>query len=445
MNATDTIYALSTPPGTAGVAVIRLSGTHAISIANTLSGIEHFTPRTATRAALRDPLTAIILDDALIITFPCPASFTGEDVVELHTHGGVAVVQAVLRAIGQTQQARMAEPGEFTRRAFDNGKMDLTGTEALADLIHAETEFQRRQAMLHYQGGLRDLINQWRDELVGILAYCDATLDFADEELPETLEDAVQPRITALRQAITTFLNTASSGERLRDGIELAILGAPNAGKSSIINSLTGRDIAITSDVAGTTRDVVESHMDIGGYPFILADTAGLREETDDVIEAEGMTRALNRAQSAQIRLLIFDATSLPSIDDKTRALINKDALIVINKADVANTNTLPPVLSQAIIVSAHTKDGMDTLLQAITARAETLAGTGETPTLTRQRHFDILRACVTELKAANQASEGELIAESLRHATVQLGRMTGHVDVEDLLDVIFSDFCIGK
>lgn len=445
MSTQTTIYALSTAPGTAGIAVIRLSGANSLPILQQLCPAIDAQPRMAVRAHLKHPATSLTLDDALTLYFQAPASFTGEDVVELHLHGGRAIIQAVMDAIAATKLAQMAEPGEFTRRAFDNGKMDLTGAEAVADLIHAETEFQRRQAILHYQGGLRDLVLQWRKTLINSLAYCDAALDFADEDLPDGLDDSVKPQIRDLVASMQTIMNDQNKGERLRDGIQLAILGAPNAGKSSLLNRLGRRDIAITSPQAGTTRDVIEVHLDIGGYPFILADTAGLREQQQDRIEAEGIKRALNRAKMADIRVLLFDGTQPP--EQQSLDLINPRTIIVLNKADLSDGLTIPDALKphNPIHLSAKTGQGLDLLLNRITELASTLAGTAETPTLNRQRHHDILSACIRDLQQGLLETEPELIAECWRHASVQLGRMTGHVDVEDLLDVIFSDFCIGK
>ena len=439
--ATETIYALSTPPGTSGVAVIRLTGSACRDILQALTGKDSIPARTAILAPLRHPNDTTVLDQALLLFFPAPNSFTGEDMLELQTHGGRAVIAAVLAAIADTGLARMAEPGEFTRRAFDHGKIDLTGSEALADLIHAETELQRRQAMLNVQGGLRNMIEDWRDELVQIMAYCDACLDFSDEELPDTLENTVIQRVQLLQQDMQNLLDGHQRAERLREGIDLAILGAPNAGKSSLLNALTGRSVAIISDMAGTTRDVIETHLDIGGYPFILADTAGLRDQTGDSIEREGIRRARQRGENAQIRLIVIDSTTLPALDPAIEALIDERALIVLNKCDLAKADFDRP----HIAVSTKTGKGLEDLTAAMAKRAANLAGTAETPTLNRHRQVEIIQAVLQELNTATQADAAELMAESLRHAVAQLGRVTGHVDVEDLLDVIFSDFCIGK
>lgn len=441
MAGTNTIYALSTPPGTSGVAVIRLTGPQCGTVLSALTNKPSLPPRQAVLTRLIHPETKNMLDSALALSFPAPSSFTGEDMLELHTHGGRAVVAAVLGAIADTGCCRMAEAGEFTRRAFDNGKIDLTGSEALADLIHAETEFQRRQAMVNLQGGLREQIEGWRQDLIRIMAYCDATLDFSDEELPDTLESDLAGQMDRLIQEMEALLNTHPQAERMRDGIDLAILGAPNAGKSSLLNALTGRAAAITSDIAGTTRDIVETHLDIAGYPFILADTAGLRGETEDRIEREGIKRAETRAKAAQIRLIVLDSTTLPHIEPEIEKWLDEDAIIVLNKSDLATPDYARP----HIRISTQTGEGLDALKNVLKEKAEQIAGTAETPTLNRHRQVETLRLTMAELETAKTAPAAELMAESIRHALAQLGRMTGHVDVESLLDVIFSDFCIGK
>jgi tRNA modification GTPase len=440
----STIFALSTPPGRSGVAVIRASGSGAWESARTLTR-KTLVPRQTGLFVLRDPDSRETIDKALVTGFKAPASFTGEDVVEYHVHGGRAVIESLLAFLGRQKNHRMAEPGEFTRRAFENGKMDLTEAEAIADLINAETQAQKIQALAQMEGSLSRLYVSWTEELKKALAHLEADLEFPDEDLPEGVIPEVRPVLERVAQEIADHLNDNRRGERLRAGVQVAVIGAPNAGKSSLVNALTQRDVAIVSDIAGTTRDIIEAHLDLGGYPVILADTAGLRpdqlgEEGQDSIETEGIRRALKKAQEADIRLLLFDGTQNEP-DAHTLDLMDSSAMIVINKADQKKTFDLPG----AIFISAQTGKGLDDLLQALVARVQNLIGAREAPSLTRQRHRTALEECQASLKRAQKAQLPELMAEDMRLAVRALGRITGRVDVEDLLDVIFQDFCIGK
>ena len=323
MTASDTIYALATAPGRGGVAVIRVSGPQAAAALLALARRETLPPpRKAVRSWLTHPLTGAPLDDGLALWFPAPASFTGEDVVELHLHGGRAVVRGVAEALSALASLRPAEPGEFTRRAFLNGKLDLTAAEGLADLIDADTEAQRVQALRQLGGALASLYDGWRAELVNILAYQEATIDFPDEEIPSDLDEAARGRIAGLAKALRAHLADDRRGERLRDGVHIAIVGPPNAGKSSLLNVLAKREAAIVSEQAGTTRDVIEVHLDLGGYPVVVADTAGLRE-SGDLIESEGIRRARERAEAADLRIALFDGSAWPEIDMPTALLID--------------------------------------------------------------------------------------------------------------------------
>lgn len=439
-----TIYALASAPGRAGVAVVRVSGPEALQSLKILSAREEneFPPRFAKFCKLSNPVSGETLDHALIVFFQGPASFTGEDVVEYHLHGGKAVIDALLAALSQQKDHRLAEPGEFTRRAFENGKLDLTEAEAVADLVHAETQLQKAQALTQLEGNLKNLYDSWRERLTKMLAYAEAEIEFPDEDLPKNILDELGPGIETLLNEIGAHLNDNRRGERLRDGIRVAILGAPNAGKSSLLNALSKRDVAIVSDVAGTTRDVIEAHLDIGGYPVILADTAGLRDQLGtqghDAIESEGVRRALARAQDADIKILLFDAGAKP--DEKTLALIDETAILVANKIDAHAAR-----MDGALGVSVKTGAGIDALLEKLLQRIESLIGNRETPSLTRARHREALEECRASLSRALQSKLPELLAEDLRLAIRGLGRVTGRVGVEDLLDVIFRDFCIGK
>lgn len=441
---TDTIYALATAPGRAGVAVVRVSGPAAQAGLRALTGKAPPPPRQAALCTLTDPQGGRPIDHALVLSFAAPASFTGEDVVEYHLHGSPAVVRMLLAALAAQPGHRMAQPGEFTRRGFENGKMDLTAAEAIADLINAETEAQQMQALAQLEGSLATLYEGWGRDLARALAHLEADIDFPDEDLPEGVGAAVMPVLKDLSAAIAAHLDDNRRGEILRDGVQVAVIGAPNAGKSSLVNALAQRDVAIVSEHAGTTRDVIEVHLNLGGYPVVLADTAGLRPDqlsadAHGAIEGEGIRRALDRARRADIKILLFDAT-LPQMDAATLALKDEKSLIVLNKAD--RLKTAPP---DYIAISAQGGTGLATLTGALLQKIAAMIGTRDAPSLTRQRHRDALGECLQSLERAMTAPAPELMAEDVRLAMRALGRITGRVDVEDLLDIIFRDFCIGK
>ena len=446
MNSSDaTIYALATAPGRAGIAVIRISGAQASAALERLTRAPLPPARRATRRRLLAWIDDAPLDDALVLLFPAPASFTGEDVVELHLHGGPAVVSAVLRELRGVPECRLAEAGEFTRRAFDNHKLDLAQIEGLADLIAAETEAQRRQALRQAQGAQSKLYDGWRDRLVRALARLEAFIDFPDEDMPEQLIRSIDGEIAELVGEIDRHLDPRHRGERLRDGLSVAILGAPNVGKSSILNRLAQREAAIVSARAGTTRDVIEVRLDLGGYPVTIADTAGLRDSADE-IEREGIARALARARHADVNLLVFDGGEWPQIDAETAKLIDDRALCVVNKADLLKEPEPIAILGRAVIkVSARNDLGLGGLAAALTALAAERLASGEDVVVTRARHRVALEECHAALLRAAGARLLELKAEDLRLAMRALGRITGRVDVEDILDVIFKEFCIGK
>lgn len=445
-----TIFALATAPGRSGVAVVRISGPGAAAALASLMKRALPEPRRAVLATLRDPATGDALDDALVLRFAAPASFTGEDVVELHLHGGRAVVAGVIEALAALPGLRVAEPGEFTRRAFENAKLDLTEAEAVADLIDAETTAQRRQALRQMDGALGRLYDGWRERLTRSLAHMEADIDFADEDLPGGVADAVRPVVERLMAEIAAHLSDGGRGERLREGLHIAIVGAPNAGKSSLLNALARRDAAIVSARAGTTRDVIEVHLDLGGYPVVLADTAGLREAAADEVEEEGIRRARDRAARADVKVAVFDATALPLLDPATETLIDADTVVVFNKCDLSIGSDLPIPLPSVsglppLLVSARTGAGLAALEERLTAFSADRLAVGSAPTLTRARHRAALEDCRDALERALSAPLPELAAEDIRLASRALGRITGRVDVEDLLDIIFRDFCIGK
>ncbi len=439
-----TIFATATAAGRAGLAVVRVSGPGAGDALAALAG-ETPPARRAVRRRLRHPVSGAALDDALVLWFEGPASFTGEDVAEFHLHGGRAVAAAVLDALAALPGLRPAEPGEFTRRAFDNGKLDLTAVEGLADLVAAETEAQRRQALRQLDGELGRLYDGWRARLLGALAHVEAAIDFPDEDLPPSIADEANHNILWVLNSLTQHLDDTHRGERLRDGVFVAILGAPNVGKSSLLNRLARRDAAIVAQASGTTRDVIEVQMDLGGYPATLADTAGLRD-TADAVESEGVRRALARAAHADLKLAVVDAAAWPAIDARTRTLIDGDTLVVVNKTDLA---ALP---ADAVLdgqrpwpISCLTGDGVEALMAGLAAAIEARYAPGAAPALTRVRHRAALEDCAAALARWRAAPAPELAAEDLRLAVRALGRITGRVDVEDLLDVIFAEFCIGK
>jgi tRNA modification GTPase len=434
----DTIYAPATAPGRAAIAIIRLSGPDAGPALQALAGTLP-PPRVAHHVRLRDPATGEELDDGLALWFPGPASVTGEDVAEFHVHGSRAVIAAIMAAL-RGQGLRLAEPGEFTRRAFLNGKLDLLQAEAVADLAAAETEAQRRQALRQLDGRLGTLYRGWADRLLRLLAHLEAAIDFPDEDLPPEIEARVATETASLAGEIARHLADGHRGERLRDGIAVAILGPPNAGKSSLLNQLARREAAITSPIAGTTRDVIEVAIDLAGYPVVLADTAGLRDSAD-LVEQEGLRRALARAEASELRLFVYDS-GRPEDAQGAAAWPGPDTLVVANKIDLAaNRGTLPP---GALALSALTGAGIPELIGALAARIAQTYNTAA-PLLTRARHREALEVATDALRRSLAVDLPELRAEDLRLAWRSLGRITGQVDVEDLLDVIFRDFCLGK
>ena len=351
--------------------------------------------------------------------------------------------------MGRQPGLHIAEPGEFTRRAFENGKLDLTEAEAVADLVAAETEAQRRQALRQLSGELGQLYEGWRENLLRALAHLEATIDFPDEGLPATVLDGAATAIESLKGEMNGHLADNRRGERLREGFSIAILGPPNAGKSSLLNALARRDAAITSATAGTTRDVIEVHLDLGGYPAILADTAGLRE-SGDAIEAEGVRRARARAAEADLKLMVLDATRPEEASGAVEALVDAETLVVANKIDLAANEAVSAWADRvgatpALRISVKTGAGLEALLSRLTDELAQRFGATGAPLITRARHRAALEECLAALHRFDPAVLPELAAEDLRLATRALGRITGRVDVEDLLDVIFRDFCIGK
>jgi tRNA modification GTPase len=448
----DSIFALSSGAGRAAVAVVRITGAQAGQALRSL--IKNKELPEARRASLRrisDPRTGEAIDRALLLWLPGPESFTGEDMAEIHLHGGRAVLEAALTALAGLEGLRPAEPGEFTRRAFDAGRLDLTEVEGLADLINAETSAQHRQALRQMEGGMEGRLFPWRERLTRQLAYLEAAIDFSEEELPADLLERQGEEIAGLAGELREALELSAKAQRLREGVQIAIVGPPNAGKSSILNKLAGRDAAIVSERAGTTRDVVEVHLSLGGLPVTLADTAGLREaeqEEIDPVEREGMRRSRERAAAADLVLAVFDATSWPDPDRAALALLGARGAILLNKADLLPTGAHldDPEGRPLLQVSAKSGAGLAELEAWLGAELRGELGEAlEAPGFTRLRHSQALSEAAAALERFAAVEEVALRAEELRLALRALGRISGRVDVEDLLDVIFSDFCIGK
>ena len=446
----QTIYALASGFGRAGVAVIRLSGQQAFAVTGELTKKPLPEPRTTAVRNLYHPKTGEFLDDALIIPFKAPASYTGEDVVEIHAHGGRAVLNAIFDALSHFDTIRMAEAGEYTQRAFKNGKMDLTEAEGIIDLIDAETEAQRKQALRQSRGALGKIYTAWADDLVPVLAHLEAFIDFPDEEIPEDVLQGLKTKLQTLSTSMTSHLNDNRAGERLRQGIKIAIFGPPNAGKSSLLNVLAKRDAAIVSDTAGTTRDVIEVQLDIGGYPVSVADTAGIRT-TADAIEREGVKRALFTTETADLKLLVLDATDGDSYENATTDImphIDGDSYVLLNKCDQQKTVLKPDDLKLSagvFAISVKTGQGIDVFFDHLHTMLDKRIGLTDTPMITRSRHREALIECVGHIDRSLRAPVIELMAEDIRLAVRALGRITGKIDVEDLLDIVFRDFCIGK
>jgi tRNA modification GTPase len=435
----DTVFALSSAPGRAGVAVIRVSGPDAGPSLRALTGRALPSPRLAILCELRDADGAKI-DQALVLWFAGSASFSGEDMAEIHVHGGRAIIAKVLAVLGRQSGCRPAEPGEFTRRAVENGKFDLTQAEALIDLIDAETEAQRGQALRQYGGALASLYEGWRARLIKGLAWAEAEIDFSDEEIPLDLILRSRRELEEIDREIQAHIDDYQRGEIIREGIFLTVVGPPNAGKSSLINALARRDVAIVAETAGTTRDIIEVRLDLGGYAVIVADTAGLRAAAD-AVESEGVRRALARAEASDLVLLLLDGSADDPLAGLPAGVVESASLTVWNKSDLPSRAP-----RSGLQLSLKTGAGFDAVLAELSRKvAERLDHAGEAPVLTRARHRHALEEALAALTRAATATEAELFAEDLRLAVRWIGRITGRVDVEELLDVVFRDFCIGK
>ncbi|MBB45700.1 MAG: tRNA uridine-5-carboxymethylaminomethyl(34) synthesis GTPase MnmE [Rhodospirillaceae bacterium] len=439
----DTIFSLATAVGRSATATIRISGPRAADIPKLL-GFARSEPKIASLRILKYQKKK--LDQSIVLFFKGPESYTGEDVMELHLHGGQAVIEGVCSALSAQEGFRFAENGEFSKRAVINGRIDLTEAEGINDLINAETEAQRDQGLNQLGGALRCQLEKWSNDLKGFGAHIEAYIDFPDEQIPESVLNDLLQRVEETNRELIDFTDDDRKGEILRSGLKVAIIGPPNVGKSSFVNWLTKRDIAITSDKAGTTRDIVEAHLDLGGFPVTVADTAGIRV-SEDTIEREGIRRARIWAESADLRVLILDPETIDDANAFSDLLKSGD-IVLVNKVDraIIDKKTMDTVYS---LVSVKTGYGLESILSELTTIAKKRMGTQGLTTITQARHRARLNDCLAALKKAHfglkNNADLELIAEDFRSAIYCIGRITGHIDIEDLLDVVFNEFCIGK
>jgi tRNA modification GTPase len=441
---TDTIYAPASATAKAGITVIRISGRNTKYAIECL-GSNVGQPRFAKLAKIFHPQTKNLIDECVTIYYQEPASFTGEDIVEMNIHGGRAVLDLTLDALSKIQGLRVAEPGEFSKRRFMNGKMDLTQAEGLMDLINAETEAQHKQALKQLAGELGSLYESWRAQLLKLMSLIEAYIDFPDEDLPADIIKNITKQVSFLNTEITDHLSDNQKGEKLREGFYIAIIGETNVGKSSLMNALAKRDVAIVSDIAGTTRDIIEIRLNIAGYLVTIADTAGLRT-SNDFLEKEGINRTLDRAKNADLKILVLDAEKYHHTPQELLDLINENTVIVINKIDLFDEVKLSKIINrEAILISAQNGTGLNNLLQEINEYVLNFFSITDAPLITRQRHRENLERCKTCLEMFNLEKDIELAAEDLRLASRYLSSLTGKIDVESVLGEIFSNFCIGK
>ena len=442
-----TIYALSTGPGISGVAVIRVSGNNAAKVVKKITGKKLPPARMATLAKFNKNGGKELIDEGVVIWFPAPNSYTGEDLAEFHIHGSRAVIKAMHSAISKLKSCRLAEPGEFTKRAFQNGKINLLKAESIADLISSETEIQRKQALRIMTGKSSDIFNSWRERLLKILSHIEAKIDFPDEDLPKNVINKIQKNSSTILGEIKKTLNDQKVGERIREGFKIAIIGPPNSGKSSLLNYLSKRDVAIVSEIAGTTRDVIETHLNLDGYPVIVSDTAGIRSSKNE-IEKKGIKIALKKAEDADLRLVIV---SSKNVDFKgiLSGLLAKNAILVVNKSDLIKGKLNSKFKKFNHILISIKKDlNLNKLIAKIKTKLKNKFTMSEDILITRERHRQNLINCVHNLEKFQKnksAHNFDKAAEDLRLATRHLGMIVGKVDVEELLGSIFNDFCIGK
>ena len=441
-----TIYALSTVFGKSGVAIIRISGSEAAKVVSAMTDIKNIRPRYAYFTTLHHYKTSAVLDKCLLLYLKAPNSFTGEDIVELQIHGSRAVIESVIDSLASIPDFRLAEPGEFSKRAFYNQKMDLTEAEGLADLIDAETSEQQKYAIRQMEGSLKNLYDGWRQTLVGLLAHLEAYIDFPDEDIPQNLTENMQNTVFKIVDDIENHLKDNVAGERLREGYRVVVVGPPNAGKSSLLNTIAKREAVIVSDIAGTTRDAVDIHLDLGGYPVIFTDTAGLRE-TEELIEQKGIEIAYHKISDADLVICLFDAStdSVQQFDNIAKSFKNK-MILVANKSDKLTNEQCSKLQSEGcLVISAKQYKSVISLLQQIEYKIKSSFTSGSNLLITRSRYREALINVITYLREFGFNKEIELTAEDIRLAVRELGKITGRVEVDEILDKIFGSFCIGK
>ncbi len=441
------IFALSTGRGPSGIAILRLSGKDSLQISKLITKKNNIKSKEVNLCKFHDPFNGKIIDEGLLLWFPGPNSYTGEDLAEFHTHGSNAVVSCFLKVLSEQENCRLAEPGEFTKIAFQNNKIDLIEAESISDLIHAETELQRQQAIKLVQGNASNYYNSLREKLVKSLSYIEAKIDFAEDDLPDNLLKEVQNSIKEVHKDIKKILEDQKIGEKIRDGFKISIVGQVNAGKSSLLNLLSKREAAIVSEQEGTTRDVIETYLNIDGYPVILADTAGIRKVKNKV-EKEGIQRAIKKAKNADLTLVMID-NSLKQIDKDLKKLINENCILVFNKSDL--NKKIPKnefTKNDQILISVKDNQNIDKLVKTIKDKLSKKFTNANNILVTRERHRAKLNDALKEIEKflkKDQQKEIETAAEDLRLATRHLGSIVGKVDVEEILGSIFQDFCIGK
>ena len=440
-----TIYALSSGPGISGVAVIRISGKETSEILKLLTKKNLPKPREATIKKIIDPNSSELIDEGIILWFPGPESYTGEDMAELHTHGSKAVIDAIHKALEDTKKCRIAEPGEFTKIAFQNGKINLLKAESISDLISSETEIQRKQAINIMTGKSSKIYDDLRVRLIRALSNIEAKIDFPEEEIPEKIINEIKRNVDYVIEKIQKILNDQKVGERIREGFKIAIVGPTNAGKSSLLNHLSNRDVAIVSEIAGTTRDVIEVHLNINGYPVVLSDTAGIRKSKNE-IEKKGIKLALKKAEEADLNLIVIEPKNL-EFTGFLKDLIKPNSILVINKCDLKEvilTEQMKKI--DHVIISVKNNTNLENLILKIKSKLKGKFIQTEEIIITRERHRQNLEQCLQYLvNFKNQKDDFDKAAEDLRLATRHLGMIVGKVDVEEILSSIFNDFCIGK
>jgi len=442
-----TIYALSSGPGISGIAVVRVSGKDTAEVIKQITREDLPSPRVATLKKFNKIDTNELIDEGVIIWFPGPNSYTGEDLAEFHVHGSRAVISALHSSISKIKNCRLAEPGEFTKISFQNGKINLLKAESIADLVSSETEIQRKQAIKIMSGKSSDQFNSWREKLLKILSHIEAKIDFPDEDLPKDILSEIQKNSDQVSSEIKKILDDQKVGERIREGFKIAIVGPINAGKSSLLNYLSKRDVAIVSEIAGTTRDVIETHLNLDGYPVVVSDTAGIRDSKNE-IEKKGIKLALNRAEDADLKLVIIDAKNV-DFTGVLKDLVDENAILVVNKSDLLNGKLNDKLKKyDHILISIKNNSNLDKLILKIKSKLENKFLSHGDILITRERHRQHLEQCINHLqnfKNKNGSEEFDKAAEDLRLATRHLGMIVGKVDVEEILGSIFNDFCIGK